>query len=53
MVGIIDEIKYLDCKIKDLDSEIGKVEDFRQELGARRYLNLMETRRYNPNSIRT
>lgn len=48
MKGIIDEIKYLDDRIKDLDSKIEKGEDLLQELKARRLLNRMETRRYNP-----
>lgn len=48
MKGIIDGIKYLNGEIKDLDGKIEKGEDFFQELKVRRYLNLMETRKYNP-----
>ncbi|HJW87682.1 MAG TPA: hypothetical protein VJ440_13700, partial [Candidatus Brocadiaceae bacterium] len=48
MTGIIDEIKYLVCKIKNLDCEIGKVEDSLQAFKIERLLNLTETRKYDP-----
>ncbi len=48
MKDIIDGIKYLNGEIKDLDGKIEKGEDLRQELKARRALNHIETRRYNP-----